>query len=60
MAHLQTFPETPLLTLRSNPQLGATDRNGFGVFLPGLEHDHIVEAFVIDAPATQGRRSVSR
>ncbi len=26
----------------------------------GLEHDHIVEAFVIDAPATQGRRSVSR
>jgi hypothetical protein len=21
----------------------------------GLEHDHIVEAFVIDAPATQGR-----
>jgi len=21
----------------------------------GLEHDHVVEAFVIDAPATQGR-----
>ena len=45
MAHLQTFqrkpfsrlePETALLTMRSNPQLGVTDRNGFGLFLPFL------------------------